>query len=156
MYSILLSLASANPNKYKNVPSIPLNLRIEKLSNEVAMNYNTKVIYVLPGGGSGVSSSTNLTSNSGFENFYLLWTKQRVEAAFKHFTSYGSKESIFLALSAGSLNAPNAQSLETGNIVFECQHIMQYLRDLGVNDGLIYGHNVMGHCWQWLDLTRLY
>lgn len=93
-----------------------------------------RTVYVIPGGGSGVSKDSQSADEA-----YPLWTKQRVDAAYNHYSQNGQKSNaIFIALSAGSLNAPNIRS-SSGNIVFECQHIMNHLKQLGVKDNAIFG-----------------
>lgn len=89
-------------------------------------------IYVIPGGGS---------SNDELSSGYPEWTRQRVNAAFRHYKDInkGHINSIFLALSAGSLNSPNKRNIDTNNIIFECQHIINHLKSLGVDDQLIFG-----------------
>ena len=98
-----------------------------------------ETVYVIPGGGSGDSS----------EGGYPEWTKQRVNSAFEHYRKIYFKANeksderdkgtaIFLALSAGSLNAPNAQYSD-GRIKFECQHIIKHLKELGVPKDIIFG-----------------
>lgn len=47
-------------------------------------------------------------------------------------------KAIFLALSAGSLNAPNAQYAD-GRIIFECMHTIRHLKELGVPSELVFG-----------------
>ena len=44
----------------------------------------------------------------------------------------------FLALSAGSLNSPNALN-DNNQIVFECTHTIRHLVELGVSQDRIYG-----------------
>jgi hypothetical protein len=89
-------------------------------------------LYVIPGGGS---------SNRGS---YPEWTRRRVSAAFDYYVQSKDVEfnrSIFVALSAGSLNAPNAQLAPPNDsrVVFECQHTIEHLRSLGVRKELIFG-----------------
>jgi hypothetical protein len=94
-----------------------------------------KHVYVIPGGGSGLSADSLEDPSLA----YPLWTKQRVQAAYHHYSTVNPSSSVFLALSAGSLNAPNQRSSSTKNIIFECQHIFLHLVDLGVDKDLIFG-----------------
>jgi len=80
-------------------------------------------VYVIPGGGSK-------------DGEYPLWTKQRTLAAYNH--SLQHPNSVFLALSAGSFNAPN-QKMKDGRIIFECQYTMNQLLELGISKDRVYG-----------------
>lgn len=84
-------------------------------------------LYVIPGGGS---------SDEG----YPEWTKRRVVAAWKHYNTYHkhTNTAIFLALSAGSLNSHN-QLYSDKRIMFECQHTINHLLQLGVPKDIIFG-----------------
>lgn len=89
---------------------------------------NVQTVYVIPGGG-----------NSG--GAYPEWTKRRVEAAFQHYTQLPQNEknaALFLALSAGSLNSANALATDR-RIVFESQHTLRHLVQLGVPKSIIFG-----------------
>jgi hypothetical protein len=86
---------------------------------------HVRTVYVIPGGGG---------SNDG----YPQWTQRRVEAAFKASKVNSQKQSIFLLLSAGSMNTPN-QLDGDGKIVFECQHMVNHLKSLGVTSNRIFG-----------------
>lgn len=89
-----------------------------------------KTVYVLPGGGS--------TEPSG-KRGYPEWTRRRVVAAHEHYLQENKpRSSIFFALSAGSLNAPNLLQ-EDGRTVFECQHMINHLISLGVPSEKIFG-----------------
>ena len=107
-------------------------------------------LYVIPGGGSGMSST-----EKGEDFVYPEWTRRRTVAAVKH-----AKESLgaaalkaadaegkgeddkgeiyFLALSAGSLNSPNVINAEH-QVVFECTHTIRHLVELGVSQERIHG-----------------
>ena len=80
-------------------------------------------VYIIPGGGSK-------------DGEYPEWTKQRTLAAYNH--SLQHPNSVFIALSAGSFNAPN-QKMEDGRIIFECQYTMNQLLELGISKDRIYG-----------------
>lgn len=90
-----------------------------------------KSLYIIPGGGS---------SNSGA---YPAWTQRRVIAAHDHYlhSQYTQNESLFITLSAGSLNAPNAQISPPRDqrILFECQHVINHLKQLGVSKDRVFG-----------------
>ena len=89
------------------------------------------IVYILPGGGSG----------NDFETLdYPEWSRQRVVAAHKHYLEKKAenKQAIFLALSAGSLNAPNLL-LPDLRIIFECQFMIAHLTELGVPQDMIFG-----------------
>lgn len=104
-------------------------------------------VYVIPGGGSGIplygsSASSNRSKLSAFEVAgYPEWTRRRTSEAFMEFSSSTSEQqqrSIFLALSAGSLNAPNVL-LDDRRVMFECQHTLQHLAALGVDPKRLFG-----------------
>ena len=80
-------------------------------------------VYLIPGGGSDRGT-------------YPEWSKQRTLAAFEHSKQYPN--SVFLALSAGSLNAPNGR-LDDGRVRFECQAMVDQLVDLGVPRERVFG-----------------
>ena len=80
-------------------------------------------VYIIPGGGSK-------------DGEYPEWTKQRTLAAYNH--SLQHPNSVFIALSAGSFNAPN-QKMEDGRIIFECQYTMNQLLELGIPKDRIFG-----------------
>ena len=89
-----------------------------------------EVIYIIPGGGSG-SDLLKLE--------YPEWCKQRVIAAHKHSIEINNeKKSIFLALSAGSLNAPNTLYPDN-KIIFESQFMIAHLTELGVTTDRTFG-----------------
>lgn len=92
-------------------------------------------VYVIPGGGSSLSGNSLDDPSLA----YPLWTQQRVQAAYNHFSSLNPSSSIFFALSAGSFNAPNQRSSSSKNIIFECQHTIKHLLELGVEKELIFG-----------------
>ena len=93
--------------------------------------YETDVIYVIVGGGPGRKVDVG----------YPEWTKRRTLAAYEQYDSSSEqdkKKSIFFALSAGSMNGPNLVQ-EDGRIIFECQHIIKHLLELGVPQEIIFG-----------------
>jgi hypothetical protein len=91
--------------------------------NENILNANR--VFVIPGGG----------GTGG----YPEWTKQRVVAAYSVYANSEDKSNIFfLALSAGSLNSANSK-YNDGRIVFECQHMINHLAELGVPRDIILG-----------------
>jgi hypothetical protein len=88
---------------------------------------NIQTVYVIPGGGSS-------------DGNYPEWTKRRVVAAHQDYmrNHHRSNSAIFLALSAGSLNAANAQEKDK-RIVFESQHTIRHLLKLGVSRRIVFG-----------------
>jgi len=103
-------------------------------------------VYVIPGGGSGIPlyNAKNVTKNnkSVFDSpGYPEWTRKRTSQAYEHYSQQTidqQKRSIFLALSTGSLNAPNLL-LDDRRVMFECQHIIQHLIALGICAEQVYG-----------------
>jgi hypothetical protein len=86
-----------------------------------------KTIYVIPGGGS--------TSDDG----YPEWTKRRIVAAHDHYKVNSNQgKAVFFTLSAGSLNSPNLL-LNDGRVMFECQHMIQHLVNIGVPSDAVFG-----------------
>lgn len=88
-------------------------------------------VYVIPGGGSNNASG------------YPEWTKRRVVSAYDHYKVHfenkpTKKNALFIALSAGSLNSAN-RYMKDGRVVFECQHIVHHLTQLGVSKDVIFG-----------------
>ena len=101
------------------------------LTDHELMN-GVESIYIIPGGGS---------SNKGA---YPEWTQRRVTTAFDYYLDSGDSQqnkTLFVSLSAGSLNAPNSQLSPPNDprIVFECQHVMNHLKRLGVRKEIIFG-----------------
>jgi len=93
---------------------------------------------VIPGGGAG-SDATSVIDKPG----YPTWTSNRVEDAHRHYTENfpnpeNSGGAIFFALSAGSLNNANKATAD-GRIIFECQHMIEHLKELGVDSTIIFG-----------------
>ena len=80
-------------------------------------------VYLIPGGGSDRGQ-------------YPEWSKQRTLAAYEHSANFPN--SVFLALSAGSLNAPSGR-LDDGRVRFECQSMIEQLVTLGVSRVRIFG-----------------
>lgn len=123
---------------------------------------NIDTIYVIPGGGGGVSEGENENKGIGSKidyESYPEWSRRRVLAAYEaslkreDLYKYEPKEknndddhnnnnvkfkSIFLALSAGSMNSPNVL-FDDGSIMFESQHMMQHLKDLGISKERVFG-----------------
>jgi hypothetical protein len=126
---------------------------------------NIDTIYVIPGGGGGVSEGENENKGIGSKidyESYPEWSRRRVLAAYEaslireELYKYETKEkyndddhkynnnnnnkfkSIFLALSAGSMNSPNVL-FDDGSIMFESQHMMQHLKDLGITKERVFG-----------------
>lgn len=104
-------------------------------------------VYVIPGGGSGIplhrsGASLNRSKLSAFEVAgYPEWTRRRTSEAFAAFSSSPPEQqqrAIFLALSTGSLNAPNVL-LDDRRVMFECQHTLQHLGALGVEPKRLFG-----------------
>ena len=95
---------------------------------------DAEVVYIMPGGGSGPDI---------LKLEYPEWCKQRVVAAYKHSTdgNVGNKKSIFLALSAGSLNAPNTLQSDS-KIIFESQFMIAHLAELGVASDRTFGDSM--------------
>lgn len=103
----------------------------ERLSDKVV---NAKSIYVIPGGGAGTSANS-VTGKLG----YPLWTSYRIVEAYKHYTdNMQDSKAIFFALSAGSLNNGNSLSSDR-RIIFECQHMVKHLIELGVDSEIVFG-----------------
>lgn len=104
-----------------------------------------ETIYVIPGGGSGIPlspSNASRTKSKATSTGYPEWTRQRTIKAFQFHvnerTSHQREHAVFMALSAGSLNAPNLLR-QDGRIVFECQHVIDHLLELGVPHNQLYG-----------------
>jgi len=87
-------------------------------------------LYVIPGGGTG-------DGVEGVKDRYPEWTRRRVVAAYEY-SKKMSKNGLFLALSAGSLNTANSL-LPDGRVKFECQHTINHLVELGVAPQSIVG-----------------
>ena len=94
---------------------------------------NIERIILIPGGGGGAPG----TADEG----YPEWTKRRVLEAFKYYQALplvSRERTLFLLLSAGSLNSPNLL-LADKRIMFECQHMIQHLTQLGIEKERIHG-----------------
>lgn len=113
-------------------------------------------LIVIPGGGGGApkedpekedskdangnagSSSTVVHSNPG----YPEWTKRRVIHSSDYFHTLSAEEqeaTLFVLLSAGSFNTPNSVQAADQRIIFECQHMIKHLVQMGVSKDHIYG-----------------
>lgn len=100
---------------------------------------NTQTIIVIPGGGSGLSKSSFVANKTtvGLPE----WTKRRLKAASEYYHSLTNKEqeqTIFLTLSAGSLNAPSGR-LSDERIIFECTPMIDYLKESNIPSSKIFG-----------------
>lgn len=87
-------------------------------------------LFVIPGGGSGLNTSG-----------YPEWTSRRTSAAYQTYLQQSLSQrnhTLFLALSAGSLNSPNRR-LDDERVIFECQKTIDHLRRLGVPQDQIFG-----------------
>jgi hypothetical protein len=98
----------------------------------VESDSTTTNVIVVPGGGPGK------VSDAGFPP----WTMQRTEAARSYYanslTAEERAQSVFLLLSTGSLNAPNTRRND-GRIVFECEYMIKYLLDHGIDETQVFG-----------------
>eukprot|EP01039_Chlorochromonas_danica_P007965 gene7965-8785_t len=98
-------------------------------------------LLVIPGGGPGPASSHG----------YPTWTRQRVVTAVDYYNTLSSNDqskTIFLTLSAGSLNAPNVLQMD-GRIHFECHFMMNHLMQLGIPK-----HHIWGDIFSWDTVTN--
>lgn len=102
-------------------------------------------VFVIPGGGSGLPLFRSGEKSANYSLFekagYPEWTRRRTSAAFAHYntlTLEQQQRSVFLALSAGSLNAPNVL-FEDRRVMFECQHTLQHLAALGIDKKRLFG-----------------
>jgi hypothetical protein len=112
---------------YDAAPTITVERDFGLLYVDEKVIQSVHTVYVIPGGGN-------------LNGAYPEWTKRRAEAAYKHYshTYPNDKGVLFLALSAGSLNSAN--SLASDNrIVFESQHTLRHLVQLGVPKEMTYG-----------------
>lgn len=151
------SLRSTSPQTEEDVPLEPGDVFsdwLPPLGTQSVPDVDTQFfseiesIYVIPGGGSGLplhQSGVARNSNGSLSAFdtagYPEWTRRRTSAAYSHFSTRSKEEqgrSIFLALSAGSLNAPNVL-LDDRRVMFECQHTLQHLAALGVESRHLFG-----------------
>lgn len=122
----------------------------DNLSPASIPNINSKfwesidTVYVIPGGGSGIPlyNISSTKSKSVFDSpGYPEWTRKRTSQAYEHYSQQSvdqQKRSIFLALSTGSLNAPNLL-FDDRRIMFECHHIIQHIIALGVPKEQVHG-----------------
>ena len=125
------------PLKYTNGDVENKDFVIKFISTEMMETVNT--VYVIPGGG------------SADDDGYPEWTKRRVIAAYNHFEKGSNKDkSLFIALSAGSLNTRNVL-LNDGRIMFESQHIVNHLVSKGVPKNIVFGD-----IFSWDSVTNAY
>ena len=118
--SVHRSKSSSNTHQ-QQLHNHPINPELKAFLSANLSTIDT--VYVIPGGGSK-------------DGEYPEWTKQRTLAAYNH--SLQHPNSVFIALSAGSFNAPN-QKMKDGRIIFECQFTMNQLLELGVSKDRVYG-----------------
>eukprot|EP01041_Mallomonas_annulata_P004698 gene4697-9315_t len=88
-------------------------------------------VYIIVGGGAGEDK----------DNGYPPWTRLRTLAAVAQYEKEipsNQNRSLFLAMSAGSLNGPNKR-WEDGRIIFECQHIISHLKESGIPSERLFG-----------------
>ena len=77
-----------------------------------------------------------------FLHSYPEWTKRRTVAAFEEYERLSKDRTdhvLFYALSAGSLNGPNRRAEGDDKIIFECQHVLKHLIELGVPENRLFG-----------------
>ena len=115
-------------------PQAPLFLPISSLPQVTTQSHTSTslplFLFVIPGGGSGLSTSG-----------YPEWTSRRTSAAYQTYLQLPLSQrnhTLFLALSAGSLNSPNRR-LDDERVIFECQKTIDHLRRLGVPQDQIFG-----------------
>jgi hypothetical protein len=84
-------------------------------------------VIIIPGGGPGAKEA----------NGFPIWTQKVCDEALLHYFNATSKNTIILALSAGSMNAPSARAAD-GTAVFESTAITAYLTSKGVPAGHIF------------------
>ncbi|CAM9862111.1 unnamed protein product [Ascophyllum nodosum] len=99
-----------------------------------------KRVYVIPGGGPGSAKDAG----------YPPWTAQRVEKALQRYDVKFADTTAFLALGAGSMNAPGPRG-ENGRLVFESTRIAEELARGGVPPGSIIADfaswDTVGNAW---------
>jgi hypothetical protein len=119
----------------KNAPVIP-NINADALS---VVNR----LIIIPGGGGGGTKE-----NPG----YPEWTKRRVSDSFQFYKDKLSEkekeQTLFILLSAGSFNTPNSL-LADNRIIFECQHMINHLKELGISQ-----NKIVGDIFSWDTVTN--
>ena len=104
-----------------------------------------RMLYVIPGGGSGKHGGAAvvagaITGRDHTHPGYPEWTRRRTEDAYKLYSEAGdSDHSVFLALSAGSLNGANVRQASSNAVVFESSHTLTHLQHLGVPKDQCFG-----------------
>ena len=136
-------LASNRLTKKYVVPQTTVNLGVLDVDDGVEVSESDVIrrMYVIPGGGPGNRSSSYVSSTSSSPYGYPEWTRRRTIAAVKHHkeASEGDRRGhVFLALSAGSLNGPNARGADD-RIAFESSHMLDHLAALGVDPRKCHG-----------------
>jgi hypothetical protein len=119
------SSSTLRGNSLTSFPNIP-NISREKFSK-------IERLILIPGGGGGSKDS----ENPG----YPEWSKRRIIDANKYYQGLSDtarEETLFVLLSAGSFNSPNSQ-LPDKRIIFECQHMIDHLNQIGIPKEKIYG-----------------
>ena len=116
----------------------------ELLSTQLDLS-KVSTLYVIPGGGTGATDTPAASRKSGDNAGYPEWTRRRAVAAHDAWKKAGgareagtAPQSLFLALSAGSLNSANLQMADK-RVIFESQHTVQHLQRLGVSDDVVFG-----------------
>eukprot|EP01038_Epipyxis_sp_PR26KG_P004459 gene4459-6306_t len=153
-YYLVTSFIGTSTIKLRN-RSADIGLNVEAIENDrngmtyIQENYdmfkNCQYLYVIPGGGSSYVFSScfnDVVPNSQNikDGGYPSWTRERVIEAYRHYERHAHRQnqSLFLTLSAGSLNAPN-NHFGDGRIIFECQHMMKHLSELNIPSERVYG-----------------
>ncbi|CAM9096389.1 unnamed protein product [Scytosiphon promiscuus] len=113
----------------------------ELIGNSTGRGFGVvKRVFVVPGGGPGS------TEHAG----YPPWTAQRVTKALQRYDAKYQDTTAFLALGAGSMNAPSARG-EDGHVVFESARITEDLVRGGVPPGSIIADfaswDTVGNAW---------
>ncbi|CAM9951089.1 unnamed protein product [Ectocarpus fasciculatus] len=111
------------------------------ISDSTGRGFGTvKRVYVVPGGGPGSVKDAG----------YPSWTAQRVAKALQRFDMKYGDTTAFLALGAGSMNAPSARG-GNGHVVFESARIAEELVRGGVPPGSIIADfaswDTVGNAW---------
>lgn len=102
--------------------------------NTEQMKYVDRLI-VIPGGGGGATGEA-LTPG------YPEWTRRRVVEAAQYYkqtlTKKEQERTLFVLLSAGSFNTPNAYQPNDHRIIFENQHMINHLKELEIPSNRIF------------------